>query len=136
MHVNLTFIDFKITYSNMGSQEALSSISGAWALSAPPTISWDSETPLMIGLKEFVKVSYMILKRSNWMKSTYFCQKEYWMANQLGKELPIQSLNGMNSNLNGKYVICLKIIATSVCLLKLTIQLENISGTLILMWFV
>ena len=50
LHVNLTFIDFKITFSNMGSQEAFSSISGGWALSAPPTISWDSETPLMIGL--------------------------------------------------------------------------------------
>ena len=40
LHVHLTFIDFKITFSNMGSQEAFSSISGGWALSAPsPTIS-------------------------------------------------------------------------------------------------
>ena len=35
LHVNLTFIDFKMTVNNMGSWEPLLLISGDWALSAP-----------------------------------------------------------------------------------------------------
>ena len=56
LHVIINFIDFKITFSNMGSNGAPSLISGRWRKLPPLGFSSESETSPLIGLK-FPKIS-------------------------------------------------------------------------------